>query len=123
MKKFKVNRLEDITYAEVRSLISYIEQPPHSLKEEWSSTFILRSYKDVQFVTFGMNIFLLKNETTSHLFEKAPRWRKLGSHPMEVIRLEEAYYYLSEYGKEYSRELVKVWNNLSKPHSRYRGEC
>ena len=113
MKKFKVYDLEDKELVVIRSYSSYIERPPHSYKEERSSTFIMRSFKGVKFITFGMNVYLINTPELQPYLKSVPRWRRVGVYNFPVIRLEEAFRYFNEEGKKFSLELQKLWDELT----------
>lgn len=113
MKKFKVYPLEEKELVVIRSYSSYIERPPHNFSEKYSATFIMRSFRGVKFITFGMNIYLMKEPELEPLLASEPRWRRVGLYNFPVIRLEEAFRHLNEEGREFSLALQKEWNDLT----------
>ena len=115
MKRFKVYPLEEKELVVLRSYSSYIERPPHSYNEKQSATFIMRSFRGVKFITFGMNIYLMKEPELEPLLKAEPRWRRVGLYNFPVIRLEEAFRYLNEEGRSFSLALQKEWDELTAP--------
>lgn len=113
MKTFKIHKLEDKELVLMKSYSSYIERPPHNAREERSSTFIMRSFRGVKFISFGFNVYLMKEPELEPLLATEPQWRRIGVYNFPVIRLEEAYRYMNEEGKKFTVDLTSEWNDLT----------
>lgn len=93
---------------------SYTEIPPITSYED-SGTYIFRKYRGVELVTLGASIYIVENKNASILFNRKPRFVPLGDTGLRVIRIEEAFRYMTNEGKELQQQLLNEWETLTQP--------
>lgn len=117
LKLFKENG-EDFEYFKTTS--SYIEIPPQNASDD-SSTYIIREFRGVQFITLGHTIYYINNLDFQCKLNKNPEWNLLGGTNIEIIRAEACYVYMNAEGRLFHMELMKLWEELTKPFMVFRG--
>lgn len=126
--EFKLNRFKELLkqfkesgeFEYFKTTSSYIEIPPRTASDD-ASTYIIRQYKGVQFITLGHVIYYVNTPELQNLLMTNPNWNTLGGTNKEIIRAEACFCYMNAHGKMFHRELIENWEELTKPFMIFRG--